>query len=258
MQLWTYEHVISILPVQACWVLIALVLRRFLGKRDMRIRMIPFQILSVLLLLLEIGKQVISLAHGYDLYHLPFHFCSLFIFMLPLMAFYKGKYRSHVKNITASLCASVVIMMLIYPNLIYSANDVHTFLQNYMAFHTVTFHNLVLFAFTLILVLSLCENDGKKYNKAIACFTIVFCIISATMAQVLQTNFNNFYSCNIPPLEDVRLQVQQILGYGLTQGCYILIVTLLDIGFVQLSYLLFQFLRRHSSLHRSNKKLAVK
>jgi hypothetical protein len=257
MQLWTYEHVISILPVQAVLVWIAFLLRRWLGKRVMRIRMIPFQIVSVLLLLLEVGKQIISLAHGYDLYHLPFHFCSLFIFMLPLMAFYSGKYSNHVKNITASLCASVVILMLIYPNLIYSTNDVHTFLQDYFAFHTVSFHNLVLFAFTLILSLELWENDARKYNKAIACFTIGFCIISATMAQLLQTNFNNFYSCNVPPLEDVRLYMQQLLGYGFTQVCYILIVTLLDIGFVQLSYLLFRVLRAWFCLHRDNKKLAV-
>lgn len=257
MQLWTYEHVISILPIQACLIFIAFILRRFLGKSNMRVRMIPLQIVSVMLLLLEIGKQVISLAHGYNLYHLPFHFCSLFIFMLPLMAFYNGKFSSHVKNITASLCASVVILMLIYPNLIYSTNDVHTFLQDYFAFHTVSFHNLVLFAFTLILALELWENDGRKYHKAIVYFTIGFCIISATMAQLLHTNFNNFYSCNVPPLEDLRLQMQQLLGYGMTQGCYILIVTLLDIGFVQLSYLLFRVLRKWFSLPHSNKKLAV-
>jgi hypothetical protein len=49
------------------------------------------------------------------------------------------------------------------------------------------------------------------------------------MAQLLETNFNNFYHCNIPPLEEVRLSLQGVLGYGLTQFLYILIVAALDL-----------------------------
>ena len=71
------------------------------------------------------------------------------------------------------------------------------------------------------------------------------------MAQLLQTNYNNFYSCNVPPLEDVRLAMQGALGYGLTQLIYVIIVTILDILFVQMSYWI---LRGVSKLLRSRKK----
>ena len=56
------------------------------------------------------------------------------------------------------------------------------------------------------------------------------------MAQLLQTNFNNFYSCNIPPLEELRLSLQGALGYGLTQLLYVLIVSLLDLLVVLLCW----------------------
>lgn len=259
MQLWTYEHVIAILPALFCMLASASLLRHFLKDKPLHIRMIPFQIISILLLVLEVGKQIISLIRGYDLYHLPFHFCSLFIFMMPLMSFYKGKYVAQIRNITATICTSVVILMAIYPNLIFSTNDVDTFSQNYMAFHTVVFHNFVIFAWILILALDLSNIACPKVHSSIALFTIGFCLVSAIMAQVLQTNFNNFYSCNVPPLENLRLQLQQTLGYGVTQICYVLIVTLLDIGFVQVSFLLFQAIRKYTSIQNmpQNKNLAV-
>lgn len=56
MQLWTPTHVQTLLPAIIVMVLIAAVLRLTLGKKDQKIRMIPFQILACLLFVLEIGK----------------------------------------------------------------------------------------------------------------------------------------------------------------------------------------------------------
>ena len=96
MQLWTYEHAITVLPGLAIMAVLAVVLRKFLKEKPHHIRMIPISVIAVILVLLEIGKQETSLRQGYDLYCLPFHFCSLFIFMLPLMAFYRGKYQQQI------------------------------------------------------------------------------------------------------------------------------------------------------------------
>ena len=109
MELWTRQHAVTLLPSLAVMLLLAVGLKLWLGKKSFRVRMIPIQIIAVLLVLLEIGKQALSLKQGYDLYCLPFHFCSLFIFMLPLMAFYRGKYQQQVFAVTSVLCASVFI-----------------------------------------------------------------------------------------------------------------------------------------------------
>ena len=87
MELWTPEHTRTLLPAFGAMLAVAFALRLWLRKKPHAVRMIPVQIIAVILILLEIGKQGLSLKQGYDLYCLPFHFCSLFIFTMPAMAF---------------------------------------------------------------------------------------------------------------------------------------------------------------------------
>ena len=244
MQLWTPEHTRTLLPAVLLMVLVTAVLRWILGNKPHKIRMIPLQVLTVILFLLEVGKQVLSLVKGYDLYHLPFHFCSLFIFMLPAMALWRGRHTQTVYGITAAISTATALLTLIYPSLIYGAGDVTNFFTNYFSFHTVAFHNIVLFQCILIIGLRLHTPAQTGESRAVIWFTVCFCIVSATMAQLLKTNFNNFYSCNIAPLENVRLSMQASLGYGLTQALYVVIVTVLNIFFVLGSYWLYRGLRR--------------
>ena len=243
MELWTREHAVTLLPTIAVMLLLAVVLRTALKGKSWEVRMIPLHILSAMLVLLEVGKQAVSLYRGYDLYHLPFHFCSLFIFMLPMMSLYRGKHVHTIGGITAALCGAVTVMMLGYPSLIYSAVDVRQFFSDYLSFHTVMFHSIVVFAFILIIALQLHTPNPGGEQKGVTIYMLCFCAISATMAQLLQTNFNNFYSCNIAPLETLRLSLQGVLGYGITQVLYVLIVTVLDVFFVLGTYWLYCGLR---------------
>jgi hypothetical protein len=246
MELWTPEHAKTILPAMAGMLILCVLLRLVLIRKPLHIRMIPFQVCACLLVLLELGKQITSFSRGYDLYHLPFHFCSLFIFMLPIMAFYKGKHRDTVTRITASICAAMALLLLIYPNLIYSAGNIQNFFGDYLDFHTVAFHNLILFVFFLILALDLHTPQKKESPKAVLIFTGCFCAVSATMAHLLQTNYANFYSCNIPILESVRLAVQNAVGYVPAQILYVLINASLNVGFVYLSFLLIRLISKMS------------
>lgn len=244
MELWIAEHAKTLIPALAVMFAAAWTLRVVIGNKSLKIRMIPIQIIAVLLVLLEIGKQGLSLQQGYDLYHLPFHFCSLFVFALPIMAFYRGKHRQTVYGVTAALCAALFLLMLIYPNLIYSAANIREFFVDFFSFHTVAFHNLVMLAFVLIAALELHTPAPKGEWKAVVLFTVGFCVVSSAMAQILQTNYANFYSCNIPPLEAVRVSLQGVLGYGFTQLLYILIVSALNILFVLGAYWVYRFARR--------------
>lgn len=236
MVLWTSEHTQTLLPAVIVFLILGVILKLTIGKQRFAIRMIPFQILACLLVLIEIGKQTYSLTHGYDLYHLPFHFCSLFIFMLPIMAFYRGKYQQTVFTIATSICAAMTLLLLIYPALIYSDGNIKEFFTNYLSFHAVAFHNIVVLEFILILALRLYDPGDVKEVKAPLLFTCGFCAISATIAQLLQTNFANFYRCNIAPLEAVRLSLQPVLGYTVTQILYVLINASLNVLFVFLSF----------------------
>jgi len=243
MELWTYEHTITLIPALAIMLIIAAVLRLTIGKKDLKIRMIPFQILACAIVLLEIGKQAVSLSRGYDLYHLPFHFCSLFIFMLPLMAFYKGKHRQAVTAVTAAISGAMFLLMLIYPNLIYGAWNIQDYFKGYFDFHTVTFHNVVMLEFLLIVALDLHTPAPKGETMQSVWFITGFCVVSASMAHLLKTNYANYYTCNIPPLEAVRVSVQNAIGALPATLLYVAIVSALNIVFVIGSYWFYRLVR---------------
>ena len=244
MELWSLEHAQTLPAAVAAMLVICMILRLTIGKMDRKIRMIPLQIVAVLLVILEIGKQWVSFSRGYDLYHIPLHFCSIFIFALPVMSFYRGKYASLVSGVTAGLCAACSGLTLIYPCLIYSGDNVKNFFVDYLDFHTVAFHNLVIFAFLLIIFLQLHEPQKKGEMKAIALFLMCFCTVAAIFSQVLQTNYAGFYSCNVPPLEAVRISLQPILGYGVTQLIYVLALMAVHVLFVWGFYWIYRGLRK--------------
>ena len=236
MQLWTMEHAKTLLPAVAVMILIALGLRFWLGKKPLKVRMIPLQIATCILLLLEVGKQVLSLKQGYDLYHLPFHYCSLFLFVMPLMCFYRGKYRQQVNTVAISICAAMFLLLMIYPCLIYSDQNIREFFTSYFSFHTVAYHNLVVFLFILILALDLYTPGRKQDQVTVILFVAVFCVVAATMAHILETNYANFYSCNIAPLEAVRQAVADAIGTLVAKLVYIAILTALNILFTLGAY----------------------
>ncbi len=239
MQLWTKEHAQTLLPAIGVMLILAFFMRKWLGGRSRKIRMIPFQILTVILLLLEAGKQGLSLYQGYDLYCLPFHYCSLFIFALPAMAFYRGKHKETVTTMTTSICAGVFALMLIYPNLIYGDGSVRSFFENYFSFHTVVFHNIVVLQCILIFALDLHIPEKPIKSRPVIWFMIVFSLVAAAMAHLLKTNYANFYTCNVPILETVRLAVESVLGVVVAKLVYIAILTALNVFFTLGAYKLY-------------------
>ena len=244
MELWTPNHIKTLLPALIAMLVITVVLRLTLGKKDRKIKMIPFQILSCVLVLLEIGKQGLSLYKGYYLYHLPFHFCSLLIFMPVIMAFYRGKHEKTISCITTAALSAVFILTTAYPDLIYSAYDIENFTKDFFCFHTVVFHNVSLLLFMLIPALNLHEPAPKGETKKVLLFILGFCVISASMAYLLRTNFNNYYTCNVPPLEAIRSSMQGILGHTVTAILYVAIVTIINLLFVAGAYWFYRLIHK--------------
>ena len=242
MELWSQNHVKTLLPSFIVMIILGVILRIFLGKKPEKIRMIPFQICTIFILVLEVIKQVKSFIDGYDLYHIPLHFCSLFLYLLPLMSFYSGKYKDRVRAVTTTVCGALFMLMMIYPSVIYSGDAIAGTFNNFWDFHTTVFHTVATFTFVLIVCLDLHTPNFKKDMVSVLVFIAVYCVIAGSMAQILQTNFNNFYHCNVPPLEELRVSLQSTLGYPLTQTLYVVVVSIVNLIFVTLAYNLFRLL----------------
>ena len=241
MQLWTYEHFYSLVPSLIAMIIITILLRIWLIKKDIKIRIIPLQIITIFLLILEILKQGTSKIEGYNLYYLPFHFCSLFLFLLPAMSFYWGQYKDIVDSITATCEMCLFLFMIVYPALIYSDNNIKNYFnfKDFYSFHTVTYHSLVVFVLILIIGLDLHVPNEKRYFKQLWIFVICFSIIAATMSQIFKTNYGGFYECNVEPIEEIRQSLLKKIPYFWTHTLYLSVFIILHILFVSGAYYLY-------------------
>ncbi len=230
MGLWTRWHVVTLLPTLVLMIIIATVMRRLLINKPFDIRMIPIKIISLILIVLEIIKQVYSIKNGYDPYHLPLHFCSIFLYALPLMAFYRGKYQNGVRSVATSTMTALFIGMLVIPNVIYSEDRIFEFFSDYLAFQTVSFHNLVIFALFITLALDLHKPTGKRGEVYfIAVFGIVFVTLSATMSHLLETNFSNFLYSTVGFIKDIVDALKVSVGETTIKVIYTITLALLHV-----------------------------
>ena len=236
MGLWTITHFYQILPTFLIMALLSLLAAKLLGSAEKKIRYIPLQVIAVILLLLEVMKQINAAKGGsYNLYALPFHYCSLFLYLLPLHAFYHGKY-SHITDAASLGClASLMMDMLIMPAVIYSDGNIKNYFGSIPDFHTVTFHNLVVLYFMLTIALKLYELNTKHDLKVMTVFLSIYVVIAAIMSYSLKVNFHNLYKCNIAFIDEIRLSIVESIGI-LGTILYVCIMFTLTILFAFFSY----------------------
>ena len=82
----------KILPIAILIVInLTLIIHIIFRKKSDKIKNIPLIVIAATMLIMEVAKQTISIRRGYDLWHVPLHFCSLFLYWYPLMAFFKDE-----------------------------------------------------------------------------------------------------------------------------------------------------------------------
>ena len=244
MGLWTFTHLYQLSITILIFIVLGVIAAKTIGKCKTQVKYIPLQVIAVILLVLEVMKQINAAKSGtYDLYALPFHYCSLFLYLLPLHAFYRGKY-SHITDTAAFAClASLFFDMLIMPANIYSDGNIKNCMRVFESFdyfgdfHTVIFHNLVLLYFVLTIALRLYKINTKHDMKVMTVFLAIYVTIAAILSYSLKVNFHNLYKCNIGFIEDVRLAVVDAIGVFGTI-LYVVLLFILTILFAYAAYFL--------------------
>ena len=254
MGLWTWTHLYQLSITLSIFLVVSIVAAKYYGKFEKSVRYIPLQAIAIVLLCLEAMKQYNAARNGsYDLYALPFHYCSLFLYLLPLHAFYRGKF-SHITDTAAFAClASLMLDMFLMPQNIYSDGTITGYLDSFSNFHTVTFHNLVMLYFMLTIALRLYDFNTKRDMKIMTIFFAGYVIIASIMSYSLKTNFHNLYQCNIPFVEEIRQSIIQATGiFGII--LYLVIMFILTIVFAYAAYFLARLVIKIIDKMRGNKK----
>lgn len=236
MRFWTAAHLKIQLPLMVLMVIVAWVLRRVLKNKEEHVRMIPFQIVAAVIAVLEIVKQVKSLSDGYDLWHLPLHVCSIITVLLPVVAFYRGRYQQSLRGVAAAFTAGLIVLMLVYPNGIYSDSALLGTFQSFGYFHITVFHFLAVFAGILIFALDLHTPQPRSDMKAACAVMLCYCAVASVVANLLKINFHNFYRCILDPVEQLRLWFCAHLGAFGGQAFYVFLFSLVNVSGVLLCY----------------------
>jgi hypothetical protein len=234
--MWTQTHFWQIIPTFIVLIALAIFLAWVLKDKSEKIRNLPFQILAVGLLVLEVIKQIDKIGpDGYDMYALPFHFCSLFLYAYPLHAFYKGKYKKTVNTIAFACGASLFFFMLVMPTVVYSESNIQQYFDSYDDFHTVTFHSYACFYFLLMVAMRVYTPDVKSDVKVIASFFSGYVVVATAMSYITEQNFHNLLRCNLQAGEDIRVALVNSIG-GMGQFLYTIAMFALTIVFVLIAY----------------------
>ena len=242
MTLWTPSHVKTIIPEFIVFAILAVCLWLLLRNKSETVRRIPLMVIAVTLVVMEIFKQIASFEEGvYDTYSLPFHYCSLFLYVLPLHAFYRGKHKGAVTAIAVSLSAAVIMSMLIMPEIIYSEYRITEYFDDYLNFHSVTFHGLVCLYFMIAVAMGLARTDLVPSIKTVSVFLVVFELIAYPLAQILETNFHNLYEFEIEAFEEIRLAIFEEYGNTIGMGVHFLANLFATVAFTLVAYLIFYF-----------------
>ena len=259
---WTQLHVYTLIPQFIIYIALAFVLSRVLRNKDFETQMMPLKVCTLLLLTLEVAKQIVGIVGGYDKYWIPLHFCSLFLYFHPIACFYKGKHRDKFILIAGVVSTCLFLFMAIYPNLIYSDDSIRSmwdFLTghggSFINFHTVVFHGIATFTFFLFIFQRLAKFNVKKDVVLIIITYAIYCVIVGPLSQIIDTNFNNFVHSNAPFLENIRLNIRSVVGDIFGQTIYVIMISIGTIIVPLIAYfVLYSFDRLFIKLFNKDKE----
>ena len=241
---WSKLHVYTLIPTMILYIVLAVVFKIVFKNKSDKARMIPIQVVTIILLGLEIAKQIYGFVKGYDLYWIPLHFCSLFIFIMPFAAFYNGKYKNTARMLGGVISTCLFLFMTVYPELIYGGDCIQASIDyilgkggRFIELHSTLFHMIAYSLFFMYISLDVVEYNTKKDLIVVIIAFAIYCLVVAPFAHIIDTNFNNFCRCNAPFLEDVRLKLVESMSWG-GQLIYVLMISVGTIIVPILAYLL--------------------
>jgi uncharacterized membrane protein YwaF len=187
------KNILTELAVFAFIVLIAYLIKLALRNKDERAWNIPFAVIAVVLLAMEVAKQVYSFATGYDLYYIPLQICSLFLLSFPVAAFAKGRARDIGMCMSLCLGCSATFAQLFLSQILTRDYIFKLFTAEGTPFHyhTVFYHHIVALFFILMLFLKPYRPQKRDILPTVIIYA-VFMAISCIAANALHTNYSGY------------------------------------------------------------------
>jgi len=118
------------------------------------------------------------------------------------------------------------------------------FFTSFGDFHNVFYHFALLLYAMLFILLEMHIPEPKKDLKHLYITLAIYAVIAGIAANVLQTNYNSFYTSGFPPIEALRQHYVALWGFVPTQIVYVFLVLLSMIFWGSMVYTLYFFLAK--------------
>ena len=215
------EYDVKVLPtVLAAIILVSVILAVALRRRNKRIRAIPTALIAVTMLFIEIVKQRWNFLGDQDPYILPFHYCSIFLLIIPLAELCGQRLSGIFRPIAACMAFSVSAGMYLFPQGILG-NACETFGVSFYRTHSFIFHHLLVLYFVLVVAMRLYEPRFRSVF-IVGGVGLTYGIIATPIAHALNENYCNLLESAIPPMEELRISYGQVSYTVILVVCLIL------------------------------------
>lgn len=204
---WSNDDFVVLPLALVCIILVSLVARFFLCKH-VDLKLFPLKLIAILVVVLEIIKQILNVIKGFNPWHLPFHYCSLFVFLFPFAQFGSKKFKEFITPVAFACSMTVFISFYLSPDAIIGSSSSHLF-RDFNSFHTFFFHHLVFLYASLSVALD-AYKPKKKDFKNVLIVVLVYCMCGVFLSYVFNQNYNNFLFSVIGVVERLRVSLGQI------------------------------------------------
>ncbi|MGD9900918.1 MAG: hypothetical protein AB7S44_00020 [Spirochaetales bacterium] len=187
-------------------IVVAIALGLLLKNKSEKIKNIPLLIITVLIIVAEIVKQVRAIEAGYGFWSIPLHYCSTFLIWFSMATFFKGKVKDAGQKISLLTGLAFLVGFIIGPSTIIgnATSNLTWSWSNFGNLHTFYYH----FAVVLFVALQIAFKHPFPTIKDLKRIGIPFfswMIVSAIVANLLNVNFSNLLYSNIGFMDSIRI-----------------------------------------------------
>ncbi len=202
------EYDKRVLPLLLLCILLTSVLLGILLRRlPLWVRGIPTALVALAAVFLEVVKQQWNAAGEQDPFCLPFHYCSLFVVILPLAELFGDRMSRIFRPIATSMAFVVSVAMYTAPEGVLGTAT-EFFGKTFRPTHTLLLHHLVVLYLFLAVALRL-YRPRITDPLLVGAVGALYMAAAIPLSYRLDTNYCNILTSVLPPLESFRLEAGQ-------------------------------------------------
>ncbi len=208
--------------------IVFIVLFLWLSLRPSVNRKVILRMSALFLITLELFKYTITIASDGSIgaYMYPFNLCSFSLYVMPFVAFGKGKFAKFMTPFTYAVGLLAGLLVLLYPSNVLGTSDQWFPVTEVLPFHSFIYHGNMIF-FSLYLVLS--KRYVPKFTHFIQALFVL--LLSAAFANtlnfILDTDYMLLHYGNGSPFQFVIEDVSYVAYLGVMSLVGVVLILLL-------------------------------